>query len=323
MPVLVLGPDDHRELQGLVVDLQLGFGRWCLSGTVVLLGLGAQHNLYTPPVNLLTVAVGARLSRRRRRVGVRDARPARAGARAVEDAGALVAAPSLPALARIDELHRRRDDRAAFAEEQRWSQAALARAPERLRRRSGARPGSISGPATIPGLPQRPALALGQGRLGPRRARDRRQPERRRRLLLGGRLHGQLRAGPRRGEGAVARAWRGSSAIGWGAPALNDGYEHGGVETAWGRFFDKLPWPKRDRKQAEEHLRARHGDEPAALRARVYLASVYLDDDRAPRPSACWTRCAAAPVGRYDPPEERRAKAMAAGLQPELAAKLK
>ena len=32
---------------------------------------------------------------------------------------------------------------------------------------------------------------------------------------------------------------------------------------------------------------------------------------------------AAAPVGRYDAPEERRAKAMAAGLQPELASKLR
>ena len=39
------------------------------------------------------------------------------------------------------------------------------------------------------------------------------------------------------------------------AQALNAGYELGAVETAWGRFFDKLPWPKRDRKKAEEHLR--------------------------------------------------------------------
>jgi hypothetical protein len=32
---------------------------------------------------------------------------------------------------------------------------------------------------------------------------------------------------------------------------------------------------------------------------------------------------ASAPVGRYDAPEERRAKAMAEGLRPELASKLR
>ncbi len=37
------------------------------------------------------------------------------------------------------------------------------------------------------------------------------------------------------------------------------------------------------------------------------------------RPSGCSTRSPRAPVGRYDAPEERRAKALAHGLQPELA----
>jgi cytochrome c-type biogenesis protein CcmH/NrfG len=107
------------------------------------------------------------------------------------------------------------------------------------------------------------------------------------------------------------------------AAALNDGYEWGGVETAWGRFFGKLPWPKRDRKQAEEHLRRALQLNPAALRARVYLGVTFLDDDRAAEAKRLLDEVAAAPVGRYDAPEERRAKAMAAGLQPELAAKLR
>ena len=56
----------------------------------------------------------------------------------------------------------------------------------------------------------------------------------------------------------------------------------GGAETAWGRFYDKLPWPKRDRKKAEDHLRKAIELNPHVLRARVYLASSYLDADRAP-----------------------------------------
>ncbi len=95
------------------------------------------------------------------------------------------------------------------------------------------------------------------------------------------------------------------------AAALNDGYEHGGVETAWGRFFDKLPWPKRDRKQAEEHLRRAVAGEPGdAARARLPRRACYLDEDRAPEAKRLLDEVAAAPVGRYDAPEERRAKAI-------------
>ena len=79
------------------------------------------------------------------------------------------------------------------------------------------------------------------------------------------------------------------------AAALNDGYEYGGVDTAWGRFFDKLPWPKRDRKKAEEHLRRALQINPAALRARVYLASVYLDERPRGRGQAAARRGGAPP----------------------------
>ena len=107
------------------------------------------------------------------------------------------------------------------------------------------------------------------------------------------------------------------------AQTLNAGYDFGGAETAWGRFFDKLPWPKRDRKRAEEHLRRALQINPSALRARLYLGILYLNSDRAPEAKAMLDEVAAAPLGRYDAPEERRAKALAAGLQPELASKLR
>jgi len=50
---------------------------------------------------------------------------------------------------------------------------------------------------------------------------------------------------------------------------------------------------------------------------------LYLESDRAREAKRVLDEVAAAPAGRYDAPEERRAKAMAAGLQPELASKLK
>ena len=179
-------------------------------------------------------------------------------------------------------------------------QALLARAPERLR-------GALARGALLL-LGQRrsrrvagAALALGQGRLGHRRARDRRQPERRRRLLLGGRLHGQLRAGPGRGEGAVAGDGGEVPRSADARPGAEPGYEQGGIEIAWGRFFDKLPWPKRDRKKAEEHLRKALEMNPNALRPRVYLASSFLDSrprDRGEAPAGRGRRGGPGPLRR-------------------------
>ena len=103
------------------------------------------------------------------------------------------------------------------------------------------------------------------------------------------------------------------------AQALNPGYEQGAVETAWGRFFDKLPWPKRDRKKAEEHLRKAIEMNPNALRPRVYLASSYLDADRAMEAKHLLDEVAAAVPGRYDAPEERRAQALGAGADADAA----
>jgi tetratricopeptide (TPR) repeat protein len=107
------------------------------------------------------------------------------------------------------------------------------------------------------------------------------------------------------------------------AQSLNAGYELGAAETAWGRFFDKLPWPKRDRRKAEEHFRKALELNPHALRARVYLASSYLDSDRAVEAKRLLDEVAAAVPGRYDAPEERRAQALAAGLMQTVLARLK
>lgn len=103
------------------------------------------------------------------------------------------------------------------------------------------------------------------------------------------------------------------------AEQLAPEYQFGGVDVAWGRFYEKLPWPKRDRKKAEFHLRrALTRASGVNLRARVYLADTLAHDGRGAEGKKLLEEVAGAAVGRYDAPEERRAKALGAGLMPAL-----
>lgn len=99
-------------------------------------------------------------------------------------------------------------------------------------------------------------------------------------------------------------------------------YEAGSVLVAWGRFFDKLPWPKRDAKVAEASLRKALELNPRHLRAKVYLADLLLHEGKAPAAKQLLDEVAAAPPFN-DPAEERRAKALAGGLMPAVLKKLK
>ena len=233
------------------------------------------------------------------------------------------AAPTLGAqLARIDELHKRRDDRAAWAEEQHLVQAVLARAPNDY------------------GALWRASRFYGWAADDPSVANEQRSKWGKDGWDLAERA---IAVNPNDAAGYYfAAIGMGNYALGLGimkalsmgmegkfrdrlggAERLNVRYEHGAIDTAWGRFFDKLPWPKRDRKKAEEHYKRALQINPANLRARVYMAESYLDDDRAPEAKTLLDEVAAAPVGRYDAPEERRAKALGAKLAPQVLAKLK
>jgi tetratricopeptide (TPR) repeat protein len=265
-------------------------------------------------VNLLTVAFLAVLSVEAGTDARPDARPA----------APPPGPPPLPqVLSRIDQLHTRRDDRAANAEEQSLVQAALARAPRDF------------------GVLWRAArhyfwLADDPGQSSEQRSRAGKDcwdiAER------------AIVVNPNRVEGHYwAAVCMGNYALGLGivralsqgmegkfrerlgrATQLDGRYEHGAIEIAWGRFFDKLPWPKRDRDEAQAHLRRAIEINSMNLRARVYLASSYLDQDRVPEAKRLLDEVAAAPAaGRYDPPEERRAKALGTGLLQQVAAKLK
>jgi hypothetical protein len=244
------------------------------------------------------------------------------GAPAAAAAVSPSSAPIPALLARVDDLYRRRDDKVAWHEEQRLVQALIARAPndygvlwraarfyfwasddpgtsKEQRSRWGkdgwdfAEKAITVNPNDVAGY-YWAALCMGNYALG----------------------LGVMKALSQGMEGKFRERLAHSQ-------TLNAGYELGAAETAWGRFYDKLPWPKRDKKKAEEHLRKAIEMNPYALRARVFLASLYLDTDRAGEAKKLLDEVAAAPVGRYDAPEDRRAQALGQALMPTVLAKLK
>ena len=244
------------------------------------------------------------------------------GGAAGAGAGNAATAPLPALLARVDELHRRRDDKAAWNEEQRLVQALIARAPSEY------------------GVLWRAARFYFWASDDPGVAKEQRSRWGKDGWDLAERA---IVINPNDVAGHYwAAICMGNYAVGLGvvkalsqgmeakfrerltrAQALNPGYELGAAETAWGRFYDKLPWPKRDRKKAEEHLRKAIELNPYALRARVFLASSYLDADRVIEAKHLLDEVAATVPGHYDAPEERRAQALGAGLMPTVLARLK
>jgi tetratricopeptide (TPR) repeat protein len=95
------------------------------------------------------------------------------------------------------------------------------------------------------------------------------------------------------------------------AEAIDPGYSGGAIQTAWGRFWSKLPWPKYDGRKAERALQDALARNPDNVRAHVYLAEVLAKAGDEERARAELTRALAAPPGRYDAPEERRMQAVA------------
>lgn len=230
------------------------------------------------------------------------------------------AAPAGPAdvLGRVDALHKRRDDRAALAEERQLVDAAVARAgndyetlwraarlyfwlsddpsqSNETRSKLGKTGWDLAERAIVAAPNQAAgyywaAVNMGNYALGLGVVKALTQG-------MEGKFTGRL---SRAGE-------------------LDPKYQFGGIDVAWGRFYEKLPWPKRDRKKAEVHLRrVLTGLNPNNLRARVFLADTLAHDNRAAEAKRLLEEVAAAPVGRYDAPEERRAKALATGLLPEV-----
>jgi tetratricopeptide (TPR) repeat protein len=98
------------------------------------------------------------------------------------------------------------------------------------------------------------------------------------------------------------------------AESIDPGYNAGGIFTAWGRFYFKLPWPKYDSHKSESNLLKAIKMNPDNVRARVYLAELYLKEDHPKEARKRLEQALAHEPGRYDAPEERRYQARAKQL---------
>jgi len=94
---------------------------------------------------------------------------------------------------------------------------------------------------------------------------------------------------------------------------IDKDFQDGAPQVVWGRYFFKLPWPKRDPDESIRVLRAALRGHPGNWRAKFYLAeSLYLNklpgqEDEA---QALVQQILDAKGGR-DPPEEKRIQEMA------------
>jgi tetratricopeptide (TPR) repeat protein len=230
------------------------------------------------------------------------------------DLPASAAETGVPALlARLDGLHARRDDSAALAEAQRLTAAALAQAPNDY----GVLWRAARVTFTVSDVPGRPTDE--RSRLG-KQAYDYAQRA--------------IAANPNDvagyywavlGIGSYAEGMGVMRAIANGiegkfrrplerATALDESYDHGSIPVIWAAYYLELPWPKRDRDKAAQEIKRALAINPANLRARLYQARIYKDTDHPVEAKAELAQIAAAPVGRYDAPEERRVKKEAAEM---------
>lgn len=236
-------------------------------------------------------------------------------------------APAAPAtipelIARIDELNKRRDDGVALDEQRRLVEQALAQAPSDygvLWR--GARMYFWSSDNGALAKGARSDLGKKGWDLGERAIK-----------VKPGGIEGHYYAAICMGSYALGLGVVKALSIGLEgkfkerlsrAEQIDARFDHGGIYVAWGRFYDKLPWPKRDAKKAEENFKKAMQVNGNSLRARSYLAECWLADDRASDAKSLADEVRRAKGAEYDPPEERRAKAIAAWLLPKILDKMK
>jgi tetratricopeptide (TPR) repeat protein len=90
------------------------------------------------------------------------------------------------------------------------------------------------------------------------------------------------------------------------AEQIDANFESGAIQSAWGRFWYELPWPKRDLRKSQRALEDALRRNPDNVRARVYLADTYEKRGRRREAREQLERAAAGTPGRYDEAEERR-----------------
>jgi hypothetical protein len=105
------------------------------------------------------------------------------------------------------------------------------------------------------------------------------------------------------------------------AEQIDPGFQNGAIQTAWGRFWYELPWPKYSERRSRQALDAALARNPDNVRARVYLAELNLKEDEPQYARVDLEKALAKPPGQYDAPEERRWQAVARRLLEGLGSK--
>jgi tetratricopeptide (TPR) repeat protein len=219
--------------------------------------------------------------------------------------------------ARVDDLWKRRDDPAAFAQQRTALDQALARAPGdydllwRLGR-------WYAWKSDDPGLPKDQRVQLGKEGWD---------------LLERAVVINPNHAGAH----FWAMAAMGQYALGLGivraltqgiegkfrerlsrAERFDPAYAYGGIPVAWGGFYAKLPWPKYDEDKAVAYFRKALAINPHNLRARVYWAELHRREDRVDEARRLLQEVLRATPGKYDLPEEKRCQVLAARMMNRL-----
>lgn len=91
---------------------------------------------------------------------------------------------------------------------------------------------------------------------------------------------------------------------------LDKDFRDGAPQVVWGRYFFRLPWPKRDVDESIRVLAAAVETHPRNLRAKLYLADSLTNAGSLEEARRLIGEVLNAPAGS-DPPEERRVKALA------------
>jgi hypothetical protein len=90
------------------------------------------------------------------------------------------------------------------------------------------------------------------------------------------------------------------------AMAINPGFDYAGPPRAYGRFYYKLPWPKRDYKKSEQYLVDSRRRSPAKLRTYLYLAELFDADGRKADALAQLRECVSLDPKKEDHPDGAR-----------------
>jgi len=102
------------------------------------------------------------------------------------------------------------------------------------------------------------------------------------------------------------------------AESITPSFYDGGIEVAWGRYYFMLPWPKYDGAACDRHLRKALAQNPHNVRARLYLAELYLKQDQVQFARQVLKDALLREPGAYDAPEERRSQKRARALLTKL-----